>query len=215
MAILKIQHVGYQVHEQPILSDINLAVDKDDYLTITGPSGGGKSTLLKIIATMISATTGDIFYQGKNINRYDPISYRREISYCFQQPTLFGKDVLENLSFPAKIRQVDFDKSRAIQLMQFVKLDEQMLAQPITELSGGEKQRVALIRNLMYLPKILLLDEVTTGLDTDNKVIVWDLIERLKENSGITLIAVTHDEQEIAAAKHLARLKNGRLEVQR
>lgn len=215
MAILDLQHVGYQVHDQQILADINLTVEEDDYLTITGPSGGGKSTLLKIIATMISATAGDIFYQGKNLNQYDPILYRREVSYCFQQPTLFGNDVLENLSFPAKIRRTDFDKARAIQLMQYVKLDEKMLTQPIKELSGGEKQRVALIRNLMYLPKILLLDEITTGLDAANKAIVWELIERLKGDSGVTLIAVTHDEQEILAAKHLAQVENGKLEVQR
>lgn len=215
MTLLELSGVGFAVNDHAILQDVNLTVEADDYLTITGPSGGGKSTLLKLIATMISPTAGAIRYEGKDLETYDPIMYRREVSYCFQQPTLFGADVLENLSFPALIRGKEFDRNRAMELMDYVKLQPDMLNHPVNELSGGERQRVALIRNLMYLPKLLLLDEISTGLDSENKAIVWSLIDRLKADSGVTLISVTHDEREIADAKNLARVEDGHLEVVR
>ena len=87
-----------------------------------------------------------------------------------------------------------------------------MLRQPITDLSGGEKQRVALIRNLLFTPKVLLLDEITTGLDAVTKEAVHDVIANLNRQ-GLTMIAVTHDEVELAAADRLLTIEDGRLAV--
>ena len=91
--------------------------------------------------------------------------YRRASSYCFQQPTLFGETVADNLAFPYQIRKQVMDTKRVVTALNNVGLSERTLHQPIIELSGGERQRVALIRNILFLPKVLLLDEVTAGLD--------------------------------------------------
>jgi putative ABC transport system ATP-binding protein len=150
-------------------------------------------------------------YQNEPQTAISKPTYRREVSYCFQQPSLFGETVQDNLEFPFTLRGEPFAKDRALAALTEVDLAESMLTKPITELSGEEKQRVALIRNLLFTPKVLLLDEITTGLDAETKNTVHELIRR-KQQSGVTVIAVTHDESEIAAADTLLTIKAGRLE---
>lgn len=140
--------------------------------------------------------------------KIDPLMYRRSVSYCFQQPSLFGEKVADNLSFPYEIRKQAVDRERLLQLLHEVSLEADYLDKDITSLSGGEKQRIALIRNLIFLPKVLLLDEVTTGLDEDNKAIVHQLIERVHQQ-GVTIIQVTHDQDEITTAQNIIRIKKG------
>lgn len=110
------------------------------------------------------------------------------------------------------MRQLEFDKSKAITALKNVNLGEDFLTQGITELSGGEKQRVALIRNLLFEPQVLLLDEVTAGLDAETKAIVNQLLTDY-HISGKTLIEVTHDQSEIDGAKHILRMKDGRMQA--
>lgn len=208
MAIIELKHVAYQVKDKQILQNISFTVKKNDFLTLVGPSGAGKSTILKLIANLISPSAGEIRYQNKNINKLDPIAYRRQVSYCFQQPSLFGKTVKDNLLFPYQIRKKEIDQQHLIDLLNRVDLGTDFLDKEITDLSGGEKQRVALIRNLVFLPKVLLLDEVTTGLDEDSKVIVHQLIKAIHDQ-GITIIQVTHDQDEIKAANNIVQIKKG------
>jgi len=205
--------VDFATSERQILHQINLTVTAGDSLTITGPSGSGKSTLLRIMATLLTATGGEIDYNGRKLSAYDPFAYRKEVSYCFQQASLFGDTVYDNLSFPYIIRNQAFDEAHALDALSQVELGPDNLHKPITELSGGEKQRVALVRNVLFTPKVLLLDEVTTGLDADTKAIVHHFIDHLNQHHDVTLIAVTHDETEINAANHLITLTNGQLEV--
>ena len=211
--LFKLTNLDFATSEREILKHINLSVDAGDSLTITGPSGSGKSTLLRIMATLLTATAGQILYQDQPLSSYDPFAYRKEVSYCFQQASLFGDTVYDNLSFPYEIRNQAFDEQRALDVLSQVELGPENLHKPITELSGGEKQRVALVRNVLFTPKVLLLDEVTTGLDADTKAIVHHFIDHLNQHHDVTLIAVTHDETEITAAKHLITLTNGSLEV--
>ena len=150
---------------------------------------------------------------GQPIESYDPIMYRRQVSYCFQQPTLFGETVADNLAFPYQIRKQVMDTQRVVTALNNVGLSERTLHQPIIELSGGERQRVALIRNILFLPKVLLLDEVTAGLDENNKQIVHSWLRQLNEQDHVTTIMITHDATEIAAADQLAKVIAGRLEV--
>lgn len=208
MAIIELKHVAYQVKDKQILQNISFTVKKNDFLTLVGPSGAGKSTILKLIANLISPSAGEIRYQNKNINKLDPIAYRRQVSYCFQQPSLFGKTVKDNLLFPYQIRKKEASQQHLIDLLNRVDLGTDFLDKEITDLSGGEKQRVALIRNLVFLPKVLLLDEVTTGLDEDSKVIVHQLIKAIHDQ-GITIIQVTHDQDEIKAANNIVQIKKG------
>ena len=94
--LLTIHQLSYQVGKQPILSNVNLTVEEGDWLTIGGPSGSGKSSLLKLIASLQTPTSGAILYQGKAQDTYEITTYRQEVSYCFQNPTLFGETVYDN-----------------------------------------------------------------------------------------------------------------------
>ncbi len=211
MNILEVEHVGFQADNRQILNDINFTVADQEVVTISGPSGSGKSTLVRIIATLQSRTAGEITYNGKSIDSYDPIEYRREVSYCFQQPTLFGDTVRDNLKFPYDIRNQAFDEQHAQNALQSVDLAANYLDKQITELSGGERQRVALLRNVMFPPRILILDEVTAGLDETNKHIVHQMMQRFNQDDKITMLIITHDQEEMDSAKRLITIENGQL----
>ncbi|GAB2027794.1 ATP-binding cassette domain-containing protein [Lactovum odontotermitis] len=208
MKTFEVKNISYNDAGKEILHDISLDIDeKDHYVTITGPSGGGKSTFLKILSSLLDFSSGELIYRGKSLQVLDPILYRREVSYCFQQPVLFGQTVRECLTFPFEIRKLDFDKEKVLAELAEVNLGADFLDQEISKLSGGEKQRVALVRNMLFEPAVLLLDEVTSGLDSENKTIVRDFINRQKA----TIIEVTHDSEEIAQAQLLLRIEEGKL----
>ena len=209
MDIIELNKVSYQVEDKPILKDIDLHVAEGQRITLTGPSGSGKSTILKLVSSLISPTQGQINFQGKDVAQLDPISYRRQVSYCFQQPSLFGTTVADNLRFPFELRDEPFNQQQAVELLWQVDLDESYLNKKIETLSGGEKQRVALIRNLLFPPKVLLLDEVTTGLDENSKAIVHKLIRNYYQE-GTTILEVTHDATELDLANHLITIKEGK-----
>lgn len=208
--ILSLKNVGYRVKDKDIISNFSLDIATGAFLTIVGPSGGGKSTLLKLLANLISPTSGEIDFKDKNINAYSPTNYRRQVSYCFQQPSLFGETVKDNLEFPFKIRKQTTDQSKMEQVLESVDLKPDFLNKNITELSGGEKQRVALIRNLLFKPEVLLLDEITTGLDNDSKEIVHRLIHNVHKDNT-TIIQVTHDNDEIHQAGQIIKVAEGKL----
>ncbi|WP_390410583.1 ABC transporter ATP-binding protein [Lacticaseibacillus jixiensis] len=210
--LFSLHDIGVTIDSQVLLADINLTIASGEFLTISGPSGSGKSTLLRVLATLLTPTSGTITYAGKPQADYDKIVYRREVSYCFQQPSLFGETVADNLRFPFAIRKQEFDQAKAVAALASVDLPEAMLNKPLTSLSGGEKQRVALIRNLLFAPRVLLLDEVTTGLDAATKDIVHRLIAQLNAQQ-MTIVAVTHDDAEIASANRLVQIVAGHLEV--
>ena len=211
--IIRLENVGFKVGNHDILKNINFSVNEGQIVTVTGPSGGGKSTLLKLIGLLNSPTSGTIQYQGKNAFEYEPTEYRKKVSYFFQNAILFDDTVRDNLAFPAKIRGVEFDEGRAIEGLKIVQLSSTDLDKPIQELSGGEKQRVALIRNLMYPPKVLLMDEVTSSLDKENRAIVVSYIRRLNKEEKITVLWITHNQDEIDASNEIITITNGELEV--
>ncbi|WP_228765776.1 ABC transporter ATP-binding protein [Bombilactobacillus apium] len=177
-----------------------------------GPSGSGKSTLLRLIASLITPTTGTIKYQGRPQSQWAKPQYRQAVSYSVQQPTLFGETVQDNLAFPFIIRNLDFDRSRAESALDQVDLVPQRLKATINSLSGEEKQRVALVRNLLFLPQVLLLDEVTTRLDSATKSCIHKLLAHYHEQ-GLNIFWVTHDESEIQAADQFLLIKVGHLEA--
>jgi len=211
MSLLELKGVGYRAGDTTILEDIDLAINAGEWVTIAGPSGSGKSTLVRIIASLLSRTSGELNFAGKSIDVYDPIAYRRRVSYSFQQPTLFGETVRDNLSFPYQIRQRPFDEQRAVAALDYVGLAASDLDKAVIDLSGGQRQRVALLRNVMIYPEVLILDEVTAGLDAENKAFVWSMIRHFNGDDGITIIAITHDQSEIDAATRLVTLADGRV----
>ena len=213
-AILQLQNVGFDIGGQTILNAVNLGIAPGEFKLITGPSGCGKSTLLKIIASLLSPSRGEILFEGKEITALSPESYRQQVSYCAQTPALFGDTVYDNLIFPWQIRGKQPEPDRFLsQLVQFG-LPEETLSKSINELSGGEKQRVSLIRNLQFLPKVLLLDEITSALDESNKKNVNDIIHQYVRDKQVAVLWVTHDKDEISHADEVITLPSHRESVQ-
>ena len=209
--LLRAEGVSYQVNGRSILSDIDLSFETGSNTTIVGPSGSGKSTFLKILSSLLSPTEGEIFYQEAPITTMPIETYRQKVSYCFQQPTLFGETVYDNLLFPFTVRQEAFNQEKVVALLQQVKFPAAYLEKKIAELSGGERQRVALLRNIIFVPDVLLLDEVTTGLDEESKQIVNQLLNQLNKEQGVTLVRVTHDTEEIQQAQQVIRIVAGKV----
>ena len=206
-AILRLDNVGFQADGVTILNEMSFQLRAGEFKLITGPSGCGKSTLLKIIASLQSPTSGSIFFAGKDINDLTPETYRQQVSYCAQTPALFGDSVYDNLIFPWQIRQKKPDPKALVADLARFGLAKNTLEKSINELSGGEKQRVSLIRNLQFLPQVLLLDEITSALDESNKKNVNEIIHRYASEKNIAVLWVTHDSNEIAHADEVITLK--------
>lgn len=195
MALLELSNISYVVKDKSIIRDVSLSVNQGDYITIVGPSGSGKSTLLKLCSDLISPTSGSITYNGRDLVTIDPESYRKEVGYCFQRPYLFAKTVRRNILFPYDIRGLEPDMSRIEYLFDLLHMPLNYMERSNDELSGGEMQRICLIRSLIFEPKVLLLDEVTSALDSVNTAIVEHVIDELHKN-GMTIISITHSEEQ-------------------
>lgn len=199
-ALLRLDKISYRVDNKTILDDINFELQPSEFKLITGPSGCGKSTLLKIVASLLSPTKGSIFFENKDYLTLSPEEYRQQVSYCTQTPMLFGETVYDNLKFPYFLRKLSVDDKKLAHDLDYFCLPESIMKKGINELSGGEKQRISLIRNLQFMPKILLLDEITSALDEDNKTKVNDVIHLYVKDQNLAVLWVTHDQNEIKHA---------------
>ncbi|MBZ6367549.1 MULTISPECIES: iron efflux ABC transporter ATP-binding subunit FetA [Enterobacter] len=206
-AVLQIKDVGFRVANNTILQHVGFNLFPGEFKLITGPSGCGKSTLLKIVASLMSPTEGTILFEGQDIASLSPESYRQQVSYCVQTPVLFGDTVFDNLIFPWQIRNKTPEPEKFIDDLARFGLAKETLTKSISELSGGEKQRVSLIRNLQFLPKVLLLDEITSALDDTNKRNVNEIIHRYAREQNIAVLWVTHDSNEITHADDVITLQ--------
>ncbi len=211
MPLLEFQNVSFDGDDKTILKDISLSVESGDFISLVGPSGSGKSTLLKLCSNLISPTNGNIIFNGKNYLDYSPVDLRKSINYCFQTPHLFGNTVMDNIEFPYSIRKMKPDFTRINSLFDMFHMSADYLKKDVQNLSGGEKQRIALIRSMLFVPKILLLDEITSSLDVDNTLIVERVIASLNEE-GTTILWVTHNpEQSRKYANRVLKLASGKI----
>lgn len=211
-SILSLNKVGFQTSKQTILEEITFEVQEGEVITLTGPSGSGKSTILKLIGSLFTPTQGTITYKGKNLEKINPLDYRKEVSYFFQNAALFDQTVKDNLEFPFTIRDQEIDEEKIKAYLEKVELSDDYYDKPVTELSGGEKQRIALIRNLMFEPRVLLLDEITSSLDAKNRSIILGMLDDLNKKKQVTILKVTHDEAEISNSTKVIKIRNGRME---
>ena len=211
MTLLELSNISYIVKDKSIIHDVSLSVNQGDYITIVGPSGSGKSTLLKLCSDLISPTSGIITYKGRDLATIDPESYRKEVGYCFQRPYLFAKTVRRNILFPYDIRGLEPDMNRIEYLFNLLHMPLNYMERRNDELSGGEMQRICLIRSLIFEPNVLLLDEVTSALDATNTSIVEKVIDELHKK-GITIISITHnEEQSLRTANRRITIVDGQL----
>lgn len=203
MSLLEFQNVSFDNDGKTILNNISVSIGPGAFISIVGPSGSGKSTFLKLCSHLISPTKGNIAFKGKNFTDYNPTELRKSIAYCFQTPYLFGDTVAENINFPFSIRNVKPDPKRVNELFSAFHMATDFLNKDVKNLSGGEKQRIALIRSLLFKPEILLLDEITSALDVDNTKIAENVIASLNKE-GITVLWVTHNPEQ--SRKHANRV---------
>jgi putative ABC transport system ATP-binding protein len=207
-ALLELIDVSYRLHDRPLLQALSFSLAPGEFVMLRGPSGSGKSTLLKLMASMLTPDSGRILFTGQDITALDPVAYRRQVSYGFQSPQLFGDTVRDNLAFPYLIRNLPVDEARIHDGLAQAALPEAILTKPVTTLSGGEKQRVALLRNLQCMPRVLLLDEVTSALDEENKQRIGALIRRETRRHRTGVVWVSHDRQEEHQADRVLWLEN-------
>ncbi len=211
MPVLDFKDVSFVNNGKSILRNISFVAEAGDFISIVGSSGSGKSTLLKLCSHLISPTAGNILYKGLNMTEYSPTELRKSISYCSQFPYLFGSNVKDNLDFPFSIRNMPFNESRVKELFSLFNISSAILNADVQNLSGGEKQRISLVRTLLFLPEVLLLDEVTSSLDAENTRMVKDAISSLNRE-GITVLWITHDpEQSQKYANKIITLEAGEI----
>lgn len=194
--MLELKNISKKFKDRQILSDFNLTVEENKILAIVGPSGGGKTTLLRMLAGLEKIDSGEIIYNGESLP-IDELEKRNLLGFVFQDFQLFPHlTVLENLVL-SPIKTMNMTKNdaekKATELLEKLGLDKQVNNYP-TSLSGGQKQRVALARAMMIDPKIIGYDEPTSALDPELRLEVEKLILKNRE-LGITQIVVTHDLQ--------------------
>ena len=194
--MLELKNISKKFKDKDILSNFNLKVEENKILAIVGPSGGGKTTLLRMLAGLESIDSGEIIFNGENLP-LNELEKRNLLGFVFQDFQLFPHmTVLENLVIsPIQTMGIKKDEAeaKAIKLLEQLGLEKHYKSYPYS-LSGGQKQRVALARAMMIEPKIIGYDEPTSALDPELRLEVEKLILQNKK-LGITQIVVTHDLQ--------------------
>ncbi|SMP70682.1 putative spermidine/putrescine transport system ATP-binding protein/thiamine transport system ATP-binding protein [Anoxynatronum buryatiense] len=205
-------HITKSFDNKPILNDIELAIEQGELFTFLGPSGCGKTTLLRILAGLESPDQGRVWVDGHDITSIPP--EKREISMVFQHYALFpNMNVEKNVAYGLKVRRISRDviMERTKSLLNLVGMTG-FEKRDISQLSGGEQQRIALVRALAVSPKVLLLDEPLSNLDANMRDRMRREIRALQKEVGITTIFVTHDQQEaMTMSDRIAVFHQGRL----
>ena len=198
-----------------VLKDINLQIDKGSIITIKGPSGSGKSTLLSIIGTLDNADSGELLISGISIQENTNIDKLRNksIGFVFQFHNLISELTLdENVSLPKMIAKEQWDKDELIELFEYFDLKDRMNSFP-NDLSGGEKQRVAVMRAIINNPSIIIADEPTGNLDKENALKMMSLFQKLNTEKKLTIIIATHDEDVFNIGHKKYQLVDGYLDL--
>lgn len=204
-------HYRYSASDPYVLRGVNLTVDAGEHLAITGPSGGGKSTLLKIMLGLVEPEGGEVLIDGVPLHRFGYKSFHRQIAAVLQEDSLFAGSIADNIALFDE--SIDMQQVRAAAIA--ASIDEDILRMPMqyetligdmgSTLSGGQKQRVLLARALYRRPKILLMDEGTAHLDAQHEAAVNAAISAM----GITRIVIAHREETISAANRVVEMRDG------
>ena len=210
---LSIQAVRKSYGDVAALESVSLDIAKGEFVTLLGPSGSGKSTTLYVIAGFLEPSAGDVLLEGDSILTVP--SNKRNIGMVFQRYTLFPHlSVADNVAFPLRVRrqskaEIDAKVAAMLKLVRLDRFADRMPAQ----LSGGQQQRVALARALAYDPPLLLMDEPLSALDKKLREEIHYEIKRIHNETGVTILYVTHDQEEaLRMSDRIALFNHGRIE---
>jgi lipoprotein-releasing system ATP-binding protein len=219
MPILEAQNISKIYHKAgeaiPVLNNLHIAVERGEILVLIGPSGSGKSTLLNILGTLDSDFSGSLIIDELYIsNTVDITSIRRQkLGFIFQFHHLLPEfTILENLLIPQMITEnySNVPQNAAKEMLKLIGLKERMNHYP-NEISGGERQRVAVVRAMINTPSIILADEPTGNLDRDNSQKMLKLMAKLKVKYKQSFIIATHDQSILDIADRVLYLKDGKI----
>lgn len=213
--MIELQGITKSFGSLQVLKGIDLRIDEGEIVSIVGPSGAGKTTLLQIMGTLDKPDSGDVLFDGVNVKKFREralSSFRnKHIGFVFQFHQLLPEfTAIENIMIPAYIAGISRKeaKSQALEILRFMGLEERATHKP-NELSGGEKQRVAVARALINHPNIILADEPSGSLDTHNKEELHQLFFDLRKQMGQTFVIVTHDEKLAAITDRTLHMIDG------
>ncbi|HEM2723030.1 TPA: ABC transporter ATP-binding protein [Streptococcus suis] len=200
----------------PILKNLTFDIQEGEFFVLIGPSGSGKTTTLKLINRLIEQTEGEVFFQGKRLKDFDLRDLRLETGYVLQQIALFpNMTVAENIALIPEMKGLGKEETltRTRELLAKVGLEpDSYLDRLPKDLSGGEKQRVSILRAIIANPKVLLMDEPFSALDPISKAQLQDLIKELHEEFKMTTVFVTHDMDEaVKLADRICLMQDGQV----
>ena len=215
MSSIILDHVNYiyeagTAMEFAALKDVNLVINKGEFIGLIGHTGSGKSTLVQHLNGLLAPTSGSIFYDGADIHdsTYNKKELRSKVGLVFQYPEhqLFEIDVFSDVCFGPKNLGLDRKEVelRAYSALKQVELEDEYFYQSPFDLSGGQKRRVAIAGVLAMKPEVLVLDEPTAGLDPKGRDEILDQIAKLREKTGMTVVLVSHSMEDVA--KYVSRI---------
>ena len=207
--IIRLQDISKKFEDDVILDSINLSIKDKEFMTFLGPSGCGKTTTLRIIAGFLEADSGQVIFEGKDINSLPP--HKRQVNTIFQRYALFPHlNVYDNIAFGLRIKKMkEKDIAKKVgEMLELVNL-KGFQKRNISSLSGGQQQRVAIARALAVEPRVLLLDEPLGALDLKLRKDMQVELKNIQKRMGITFIYVTHDQQEALSMSDTVVVMNG------
>lgn len=192
MSDISIQNLTLTRSNQQILQDVSVNVADSDLLVIIGPSGSGKSSLLRCINRLDDIDSGEILLGGQSIYDMSVTDLRRRVGMMFQKTAAFDGTVADNIAFGASLIDEQLSRGRIQELMELASLEVELIDKPANELSGGQEQRLGIARALALNPSVLLLDEPTSALDPIATHNVEESLMKLRDQTDLTMIWVSH-----------------------